>query len=97
MRGSVRIDKQGHQRSSKRFHLSFSLRTRSPCIWIEQCPQSGVLCGQTVILGDKDCYLLLGKASSRLGVVSLLLPDLHPVAPKTGSNGFVTHGQLPAQ
>src|SRR3954462_5618731 len=66
------------------------------CEPIAEVPQSGVLGCNLIILGRENSDLLLDEPGSGLGLVPLLLAELHPVTPHTGSGilSRVTHADL---
>src|SRR5215210_1781163 len=55
------------------------------CEPIAEVPQSGVLGRNLIILGRENSDLLLGEPGSGLSLVSLLLAEMHSIAPETGS------------
>ena len=52
---------------------------------------------ELIVLSRKGCQLLLRDPRSSLGLIALVLADLRPIAPKTGSDALssLVHGRGP--
>src|SRR4051812_27073202 len=88
-----RLIEQRQQLGSERLHLLFGLRAGASRIGSEQGPQPGDLGRELVILSCEDRDFLLSNLGSGLGLVSLLLAELGPVAPEARGRvlSSVTH------